>query len=63
MDPITALGFANLALDAFLLAFRHARAAGATPEELADLRRRAIDRFDAAATAVAAAEPPPLQPE
>lgn len=54
---ILALVNAGSALVAYLV--DQARAAGATPEQIAEERDKAVARFDAAAAAVAEAEPPP----
>lgn len=58
MDAATAIRLAVAASDIVAGLIQHAREQGATPEEVQEARRRAIERYDLAAQAVRDAEPP-----
>ena len=58
MDPVTILGLVNTASQITAYLIDQAKAAGATPEQIAEARAKALERFDQAAKAVAGAVPP-----
>lgn len=58
MDPLTILALANGAIRLGAELYDLAQQAGATPEQIAEARVAAMARFDAAAQAVAAEQPP-----
>lgn len=60
MTALEILGIANALLEVAATIMDWARAAGATPEELAAARAKAIARFRRADEAVGGAHPPPI---
>jgi len=58
MDPLAILGLVNAATQITAMLVDQAKLAGATPEQIAEARAKALERFDMAAEAVAGAVPP-----
>ena len=58
MDPVAILGLVNTASQITAYLIDQAKLAGATTEQIAEARAKALERFDRAAEAVREAVPP-----